>query len=172
MVSRRICSPAVVAVVVFLVAVARAEGPAPELKPVDTGLGFSIGVPSTWVVGTPSGRSRFVAGSKADDFSVIVTDFGPLPSDPVEAEKIYRGSFDRYGFTMVTTADEVVAGMSVKRYVFAMKADAGPGHVEVVMLPVAGNMYAVMLATPATSAEARRPLIGSIFKSITLGGSR
>jgi hypothetical protein len=169
MVSRRLWSPALVAVF-CLVAVALADGPAPELKPVDTGLGFSIAVPSTWVVGTPSpsGSSKFVAGSRAEDFSVIVTDFGPLSSDSVEAEKTYRSSFDRYGFTVVTTADEVVAGVSVKRYVFSMKADTGDGHVEVVMLPVAGNMYAVMLVTPATSAEARRPLIASIFKSIVV----
>jgi hypothetical protein len=168
MVPRKICWPALVAVVVRLVGVVLADGPATELKPVDTGLGFSIGVPQTWVVGTPAGQSKFVAGSKAEDFSVVVTDFGPVPSDLVEAEKAYRSSFDRYGFTMVTTADEVVAGTSVKRYVFSMKADASAGHVEVVMLPVAGNMYAVMLVTPAASAEARRLLIANIFKSIVV----
>jgi hypothetical protein len=140
------------------------------LKSFDTGLGFSVGLPATWVVGRPSGNNKFVAGSKDEDFSIVVTDFGPVPADAAEAEKVYRSSFDRYGFSLVTTADAVVAGAKVKRYVFSMKADAAEGHVEVVMLTARQTTYGVMVVTPVATAEARRPLIGRIFESITVVG--
>jgi hypothetical protein len=161
-----------VLVLASLGASGRAEGPAPDLKSVDTGLGFSVGLPVTWVVGRPSGNNRFVAGNANEDFSVVVTDFGAATSDAVEADKVYRNSFDRYGFSLVTTADEVIAGATVKRYVFSLKTESSVGHVELVMVPAGGRTYAIMIATPAASADSRRALIGRIFASISVVSSQ
>lgn len=153
---------------VWLVATARAEGPPVELKPVDTGAGFSVALPATWTVGRPSGNVRFVAGNQTDDVAISVTDLGPTPEDSGAAEKIYRASFERSGFELVTTADFSVAGVTARRFVFAMKTATPEGHAEILLVPASGRTYAVMIATPAASFEARRHLILRIFESIAM----
>jgi hypothetical protein len=162
---------ALAATLACLMAAARADGQTAEMRSVDTGLGFTVSVPATWIVGKPSGRNRFVVGSADEDFTLVVTDFGPVPSDAAEAEKVYWSGFEAFGLTLVTTADAVVAGLPAKRYVFTMKADAGNGHVEVVMLPVQGTAYGLMIATPAASADARRAVIAKMFESVSVAGS-
>jgi hypothetical protein len=157
-----------VSIMVLLPIAGRADGPAVELRTHDTGLGFTVAVPASWTVGNPSGNNKFVAGNRDEDFSLVVSDFGPVPTDAVEAEKVYRASFGRFGLTLVTTSDVVIGGASVKRYVLSLKADATEGHAEVVMLAVGGTTYGVMVVTPSASAEARRALIGRVFESIVV----
>jgi hypothetical protein len=154
---------------VAVVAVAaRVVAQAPEMRKLDTGLGFSVSVPASWTVGSPSGKNRFVAGNRDEDFSLVVTDFGPVPADAAEAEKVYQASFGRYGLALEATADIAVGGANVRRYVFSMKADGADAHAEVVMLPVGGTTYAVMVVTPKVSADARRAVIGKVFESIVV----
>ena len=62
----------------------------PQMRTVDTGLGFSLSVPDAWTRGQPSRNDKFVIGAPSDDFSVIVADFGQVQADAVKAANVYR----------------------------------------------------------------------------------
>jgi hypothetical protein len=153
--------------------VAAAQGGAPaKMKTVDTKLGFTVDVPETWTVGTPAENNKFEVGNSDEDFALVVTDFGPVPSDLAAADAIYKEGFASSGFTLKSASDATVAGTSVKRYVFSIAADSGEGHVEVVMLPVGGEMYSVLVATPAASLASRQAVIAKLFDSIRMAGAK
>jgi hypothetical protein len=158
--------PAALAAILVTAAAAQA----PELRAVDTGLGFAVSIPASWVVGKPSGKNRFVAGSGAEDFSLVVSDFGPTPADATEADRVYRDCFARFGLALVTTSEVAVSGASRTRYVFALKTDGGDGHAEAVMVPLGGTTYGVLVVTASASADARRGIIARMLESIDVGG--
>ena len=139
-----------------------------KMKTVDSGLGFTLAVPEPWVVGAATGNNKFQAGSGEDDFAVIVTDFGPVAQDAAAANAVYRDSYERSGFVLKSSSEATVAGVAVTRYVFAIDAEAGEGHLEIVMLPVGGEMYSVMVATPAKEIASRRDAIEKIFASLAM----
>ena len=54
------------------------------------------------------------------------------------------------------------------RWIYSITAASGEGHLEILMLPVGGEMYAVMVATPAKDLPARRAAIDKIVGSVVL----
>jgi hypothetical protein len=149
-------------------ALAAPQAPVP-MKVVDTGLGFKLSVPETWATGQPTRNNKFIMGSLEDDFAVVVADFGPAQTDAAAAAAIYRESFIRHGLTPTTESDVVVAGRTMKRYVFRLETPDGEGHAEAVLVQVRDEVYAVMVVTPASLAEQRRGVIAKILDSIAMG---
>lgn len=135
---------------------------------VDTGLGFTMALPSTWTRGQPNRNDKFVMGAGEDEFSVIVADFGPAQTDQTQALDVYRESFLKNGLTPVTETDATVAGKQTKRFVFRLETPAGAGHAEAVLLRVGDEMFAVVVVTSAGQVEARRATIAKIFESIVV----
>jgi len=158
----------VLALAAFAAAPAPAQGGAPALKSVETGLGFSMSVPETWAKGQPAGNNKFVMGSREDDFSVIVADFGPVQTDAAAAARVYRDSFTTNGMAVETETEMALGGKPFKRFVLTIDTPGGAAHVDAVMLPVGDEVYAVMVVTPASSLEARRAVITKILESIAL----
>jgi hypothetical protein len=138
------------------------------MKPVDTGLGFTLSVPEAWAKGQPSRNNKFVMGSLEDDFAVVVADFGPAQPDPAAAATIYRESFVRHGLTPTTESEVVVAGKATTRYVLRLETTDGEGHAEAVLVQVRDEVYAVMVVTPTVLVEQRRAVIAKILDSIAM----
>lgn len=139
-----------------------------KMRTVDSGLGFTVSIPDPWVVGAPVGNNKFRAGSGQDDFALIVTDFGPVAKDASEGEAIYRESLERSGFVFKSSTDATVSGISVRRYVFAIASQASEGYLEMLMVPVGGEMYSVMVVTSAKDLAARRQTIDKILASVQI----
>ena len=147
---------------------ARAQGAVGPMKPVDTGLGFSISVPDGWTKGQPFKNNKFVMGAGDQDFSVIVADFGPAQPDEAQALAVYRESFAKTGLKLVTERAVDGRGGVAKQYVFTLETPDGPGHAEGVMVHVGDEVYMVLVVTPAAAFEARRATIAAILESVTV----
>jgi hypothetical protein len=158
----------VAAAALVLVALSAAALADASTKTVDTGLGFTIAVPTSWIKGTPSGNNKFIIGSEQEDFALIVTDFGPAQADEGAALAIYRESFAKSGFALQTEADATIAGKPSKRLVFVLETANGKAHAEVAMVNADGETYAILVVTPLEQIEARRATIARIFDSVAL----
>ena len=139
-----------------------------KMKPVDTKLGFTISIPEVWAIDQPSDNNKFQAGSADDDFAVIITDFGPVPTDMAAGDANYRESFASTGFKLKSATEATVSGKTVKKYAFSLDTDTGEGYAEVVMLPIGEEMYSVLVATPAASLDKRQAIIEKILGSIAV----
>lgn len=138
------------------------------VKPVDTRLGFTFEVPDFLQQGIASGNNRLVLGSVDDDFAVIVADFGPDQTDVAARDAVYRSALSRAGLTVATETDVTAAGRTFKRFVCTVETPAGVGHAEAVLVPVAGQVYALTVITPAATFDSRQPAIKRLFESIRI----
>lgn len=160
----------VVAVFLSAVVALAQGGPAPGMKRMDTGYGFSIDVPATVERGPQAGNARLVLGDAADDFTIVVANFGPKQDSLAAAGAVYRESFGKSGMRVDTESDVVVGSVPGRRFVMSFDATAGrKGHAEAVLFPVADEVFAVIVVVPESTIEARRALIGRVLDSIRFG---
>jgi predicted Zn-dependent protease len=153
--------------IVGIAAGARAQtGGGAATQTVDTKLGFSLLVPASWKRGNPVRNDRLVMGAGDEDFSLVVADFGAAQTDASTALAVYRESFLKSGLTPVTETDATIGGKPARRFVFTLDTPDGPGHAEAVLLRSGDEIFAVLVVTPAATADARKATIAAIFDSI------
>lgn len=138
------------------------------MKRIDTGYGFTVDVPDGLERGTQAGNARLVFSGPAEDFTVVVANFGSKQADATAAARVYRESFTKAGMTVETESDVVVSSMPARRYVMAFESPAGAGRCEAVLFAVGDEVFGVLAVVPSTAVESRRALVGRVLDSIRL----
>jgi len=154
--------------VVSCAAASAVQEPAAGLKRVDTGYGFSIDLPAGLERGPQAGNARLVFSNLADDFTVVVANFGATQKDTAAASSVYRESFAKAGMSIETETDVVVSSVAARRYVMTFDSPSGPGRAEAVLFPSGDEVFGVVIVVPAATVDARRPMIGRVLDSIRL----
>ncbi len=153
------------ALLAALVSVAAGQAQA-GAKVYDLGIGLTVAVPGHWVVTKTTGNNRFSVGSPGEDISVIVTDFGPCPTDAAAADAAVRQSFVDRGMKVESAAAIAIGGQPARRYVLSAVVAGLEAHAEVVTVAVEQELYCVSAVVPASRAAEHRVTIDRVMASI------